>query len=180
MAANYFFVFLAFILDGVINMIFPVKFAFNTMYFVPCLGFCALVLTVRKMEKLDSLLLAIIAGMFYDFFYANTPFLYLIIFFLLCLITRLWVKQISDSLIETILLCISTIFIRELMVYFYMHISNQSALSFNEWLVNRMFLTLLINGILVTLLVFMSSLKDEYLRRKDIKQRKEEKLPWMR
>ncbi|MDD3049370.1 MAG: rod shape-determining protein MreD [Bacilli bacterium] len=179
MWARYLLIFVCFLLDGAISVIFPVKFGASGLYFVPCLGFSAMILTIRQLDLKDSIIISILFGFFYDFFYANTSFLYAIVFVLLCLLTRLWIKQINESLIENLLLCISTIFVRELMVYFIMISSNTTTMGFNMWMVNRMFLTLVVNGILVLALVFVSYIVEDRLQRREIRLRREERLPWM-
>lgn len=177
---RYLLIFACFLLDGAISVIFPVKFGISSLYFVPCLGFSALVLTIRHMDFTDSLIVSTLFGMFYDFFYANTPFLYTIVFAILALITRIWIKQINESIIENLLLCISTIFVRELVIYFIMISSNQTTMTFNTWMVNRMFLTLVVNGVLVLALVFISYIVEDHLQRRELRIRREERLPWMR
>lgn len=179
MLAHYGLVLLCFFIDGILNILFPANFGFSSMYFVPCFGFCALMLTIRKMKFADAMIMSILFGMFYGFFYAGAMFTNVFLFVFSCLISRLWTKQVNDSAIENIVLCITTLFVKELMLYLWMHWSHQSALDFNTWLVNRMFFTLLVNGILVIALVFMSYVKDDFLRRRDVQIRREEKLPWM-
>lgn len=180
MVANYLFVVIGFLLDGALASMFPVQFATGSMYFVPCIGFCAMILNIRKMNMTDSLIMSISCGLFYDSFYANTTFLYVIIFIVLSLLVHIWKKQINYSMLENATLCISTIFIRELIVYLYMTVSNPGTISLNNWLVNRMFLTLLVNAGLIILLVFISYVKEDYLQQKEVRIRKEERIPWMR
>lgn len=180
MLVRYLLVFAAFLLDGALASMFPVMFGIEAIYFVPCIGFSALVLTIRHFDTLDSFIISILFGMFYDFFYANTAFLYTFLFALMCFIVRLWIKQINESFIENISLCVSTIFVRELVVYIFMYTSNQSTMGFDTWLGNRIFLTLIVNGIFIFLLVFISFIVDDYLDRRDLQLRKEERLPWMR
>ena len=179
MLLNYLFVLVAFLIDGILNVFFPVQFNMEHMYFVPCIGLCAMILVNRKMKTTDAVILSILFGLGYDFFYANTMFFYTIVFLLLCGVTRLWAKQINESVIESVSLCISTIFIKELMVYLFMLISNRTTIGFNSWLINRIFLTLLVNGILVSLLVFFTFVKEDYQQRKEVRMRKEERLPWL-
>lgn len=176
---RYLLIFVCFLLDGVISVIFPVKFGVSGLYFISCIGFSAMVLTIRHLDFRDSMILSILFGMFYDFFYANTMFLYAILFALMCLLIRIWIKQINISIIENVLLCISTIFVRELVVYLLMIASNHTTMSFNTWILNRMFLTLVVNGILVLALVFVSYIVEDHLQRREIRIRKEERLPWM-
>lgn len=179
MLANYLFVFICFFIDGILNTMFPVSFGFENMYFVPCVGFSAFVLVIRKIDALDGFLLAFLTGIYYGVFFGNNMFLYLVLFLFIYLVLSLWIKQVNDSLIENIVLCISTIFIKELVLYFYMRISEYSVIHFNDWLINRMFLTILVNAAIIVILVFLSYTKEDYLKQKDIRIRKEEKLPWL-
>ncbi len=179
MLAHYGVTIICFLLDGIINLLFPARFGFGSMYFVSSLGFCALMLSARKMELEDSIIMATLFGFFYGWLYAHAYFLYAILFVLSTFITRLWSKQINESAIENVVLCITTLFVKEFMLYLYMLWSHLSAIDFNTWLVDRMFLTLLINGILVVILVFISYAKDDFLKRRDVQLRREEKLPWI-
>ena len=179
MLAHYVVSGICFLLDGVINFLFPAHFGFDSMYFVSSLGFCALMLSVRKMEFKDSIIIAILFGVFYGWGYAHAYFLYVVLFVLSALVTRVWSKRINESAIENIVLCIATLFVKEFMLYLYMRWSHLSAIDFNTWFVDRMFLTLLINGILVVILVFISYAKDDFLKRRDVQIRREEKLPWI-
>lgn len=180
MLTRYLLVFACFLLDGAIAMAFPPAFGGGTMYFVPCLGFSALVLTIRHLDFVDSLIISILFGMFYDFFYTFTPFLYTFIFTIMCLLVRVWIKQINESMVENVILCVATIFVKELLVFGTMIALRQTTMAFNTWLVDRIFLTLLVNAILVLVLVFISFLVDEYIHHKELQTRKEERLPWMR
>ncbi len=180
MLARYLLVFACFLIDGAIAMAFPGNFGASGMYFVPCLGFCAMVLTIRHLDFVDSLILSILFGMFYDFFYSFTPFLYTFIFVVMCLLVRVWIKQINESMLENVLLCVATVFVKELIVFLLMIGLQQTTMAFNTWLVDRIFLTLVVNGILVWILVFISILVDDYIHHKELQTRKEERLPWMR
>ena len=180
MLTRYILVFVCFLIDGAIAMAFPPAFGASGMYFVPCLGFSAMVLTIRHLDFVNSIIISILFGMFYDFFYSFTPFLYTITFVVMCLLVRVWIKQINESMIENVLLCVATIFVKELIVYVFMIGTHQTTMVFNSWLVNRIFLTLLVNAILVFILVFISMIVDEYIHHKELKTRKEERLPWMR
>lgn len=179
MLYNYIFIFLAFLVDSAINALFPAQFAFESMYFVPCVGLCSMVLSVRKMPKVDGIILMILFGIMYDFFFANTLFFYTFVFILIFGIIQLWSSLVNESIIESLVLCISTIFTKELMVYLFMKIANHTYVSFNTFLTNRLFLTLLVNAVFVFILILLAYLKDDLQRRKEIRIRREERLPWL-
>lgn len=179
MLYNYIFTLLAFMVDGAINVIFPSQFAFESMYFVPCVGLCSMVLTVRKMDRKDGMIFMILFGIIYDFFIANSPFFYTIVFILIYGIIQLWSSLVNESIIESLVLCISTIFTKELMVYLFMKIAGRTYVSFNTFVTNRLFLTLLVNAVFVFILILLAYIKDDLQRRKEIRIRREERLPWL-
>ena len=179
MRQRYLMVFLCFLLDSALNALFPAQIGTEHLYFVSCAGFCAVILNVRKMDLVDSLIMAAFAGMFYDFFYANTPFLYLVVFVLVTLLARLWIRVINQSTIENILLCIASILVREALVYAYMIFFKQASMAFSAWLSSRIFLTLTVNMGIVVLLLLFSYAMENRIRQKEVRIRKEEHLHWL-
>ncbi|MFV0394048.1 MAG: hypothetical protein ACK5LC_06595 [Coprobacillaceae bacterium] len=176
MLVQYLFVFGCFLIDGAIEACFNVSFSMDHMYFVSCFGICGLVLTVRKMDFTDAIILSLLSGMFYDFFYTNSFLLYSIIFVLLCIMVKAWTKHLGESLLESIIICISALFATQLIVYGYMLLINETQISFNMWISNRMFLTIIINGLFVCILSVLVNFRDNYIKRKELRIRKEERL----
>lgn len=176
MFIHYIFIFLAFLIDSAIATIFPVSFTMDTMYFVSAFGFSSLVLTIRKMNFTDSMLLSILSGMFYDFFFADTFMLYTIVFAIVCIIVKSWTKHVGDSLVENIIIAMTAIFVMQFIVYGYMVVFHQTTITFASWIQNRMFLTLLVNAFLVIILYIFINIRDGYIQRKELKIRKDEKI----
>lgn len=176
MAINYIFIFFAFLIDGAIESVFHVDYAIHSMYFVPAFGFSSLVLTIRKMEFTDALILSLFSGMFYDFFFANTFLVYTILFPLICIIVKSWTKHVGDSLIENIIIAMTSVFVMQFLVYIYMVVFNQTTIPFGMWIQQRMFLTLLVNGLFVIILYFLINIRDRYIHKKELKIRKDEKI----
>ncbi|MEG0092950.1 MAG: rod shape-determining protein MreD [Erysipelotrichaceae bacterium] len=174
------FVFCCFLIDGVLTVLFPSNYLLNQTIFIPCLGFSAMVLTIRKFNFVNACLFACCFGMFYDFFYARTFMLYMIIFTLVAMIVYFWSKHMMDTMIELLVLSISTIFVKELMVYWVMSLQHHTLMTLSEWFVNREFITLIGNGVLVIIVVFLGRIKDDYLQLKDSRIRKEERLEWVK
>ncbi len=85
----------------------------------------------------------------------------------------------NESLLENVVLCISTIFVREFMVYVIMYTGNRTSMTFQVWMQDRIFLTLIVNAVLVFVLVLISYLVEDYLHQRELRIRKEERLPWM-
>lgn len=180
MGTHFLFIFVCFLLDSLLATLFPASFDIHQMIFIPCLGFCAMVLTIRKFNKIDCYLTTFICGMLYDYFYTNTFLLYAFVFTFIAFLIRLWSKHMMDTTLELSLLSISTIFVKELVVYLIMLIGQSTTLSLQEWFVNRMFLTFVVNSILVLGVIFCIKLKEDYLEFKDLKLRREEKVLWFK
>ena len=179
MFLNYLFVFFAFLVDAALNITFPVRFAFDGMYFVPCIGLCSMALSVRKMDHINAILMILLFGMGYDFFYANTPFFYTIIFLLIYGIVYVWGKIVNESIIESLVLCISTVFTKELMVYLFMIMGGYTNIGFHTFLTNRLFLTIVVNAVFVFILILLAYIKDDIQKQREVRIRKEERLPWL-
>ena len=179
MVVNFLFILFCFLLDGIIIVLFPNSFLPSQMVFVPCLGLSSLVLTNRHLSKIDSVLLAACFGLFYDFFVARTFLTYTVIFVITIIIARFWSNHMMESLIECLLLAISTIFVKEFSIYLLMYIRNLTQMDVMTWVMNRLFLTLLINGILVVVIVFASRVIQDYILLREKRIRKEESLSWL-
>lgn len=176
MLTQYLFVFLAFVLDGVINTLFPINNMSLSIQFIPCIGLCALVISVKNMKMLDSLLMTIIFGLFYSYFYTNTLFLNVVIFILVVLITKFWFRNVGNSFFESVVVCSAAIFIKELLLYIFYSIDYQSTISFNFWLFNRVAFTILINDILFGIIYMFNTYKENYILRREVERRKDEKI----
>ena len=173
------FILACFLLDGLIMILFPNSFDPYAMTFVPCLGLSALVLASRHMDKTDSLLMFLMFGVFYDFFVTREYLIYALIFVLLSFIVRIWSNHMMESVLECLLLAISTIFVKELIVYLYMLMSQVTQMRIALWLTNRLFLTLLINGVLVVVIIFASRTIEDYILLREKRIRKEESISWL-
>ena len=180
MKENAFFVFVCFLMYGLLATLFPISNEPNTFIFVSNLGFCAMVLTLRKYSLLDGLLFAGCFGLFYDFFFANTDFINFIIYIMMAWLVYIWRKHMTETMIESIVLCISTIFVKELLLYCIAMIQEQTIMTFENWFVYREFMTITINALLVFVLVSVIRVKDDFLLSKEIKIRKEEKIEWLK
>lgn len=174
------FVLVCFLIDEILMLIFPNSFMINDLLFISNLGFCAIMLTIRKFEWIDTCLFAFAFGMFYDVVFAQSFLLYAIIFTLVACLLRLWSKHMTDTIIESLILCIVTIFAKDFLVYLCMSLQRATQISFLDWAEKYELLTLLVNAILSMVIVFMVRIKDDYLKMKAIRVRKGEKVEWFR
>lgn len=178
--AHIVFVLACFVIDEILMILFPSSFLVNDLLFVANLGFCAIMLTVRKFDWINTCLFAFGFGMVYDVMFANSFLLYAFVFTIVACLLRLWSKHMTDTIIESLILCIVTIFAKDLLVYLFMSLQKATDISFLEWAEKFELLTLLVNAILSMVIVFMIRIKDDYLKVKAIRMRKGEKVEWFR
>lgn len=176
MFVQYLFVFVCFLIDGVLATLFPVGLLNSSFHFIPSLGLCALVLVVRRMKMIDSILITLISGLVYSYFFTNTYFVYALIFLIITLIVKYWFRNVGDSFIECLVICTVTIFIKEILCYIIFTITNDLNLSITNWIIYRSFLTILLNDILFIVLYAINNIKDYYLQEKQVKMSKAENL----
>lgn len=180
MGLHILFVVSSFLLDSILMNLFPNNLVGLQLMFLSNIGFSAMVLTVRKFSFIDGAIFAVITGMIYDYVFANSYFVYAIAFLLIACIIHFWSKHMMDTVLESLILCISTIFVKDFVVYFIMYFSGDTMISFKEWFMSREFLTILGNAILVLILVIAIRYKDEVIEMKEHKVRKEEKIEWFK
>ncbi|MGN1343936.1 MAG: hypothetical protein ACI4U3_05110 [Traorella sp.] len=172
------FIIICFLLDLVIGTLLPHSFLPNDIVITSCLGLSALVITQRKMNKIDSLLISVVCGLFYDFYVAHTFLVCTIAFVVVNLLVSMWQYHITDSLLETCLLVFTTIFVKEFLVYFLMSLLSETSLPFILWLSSRAIFTLLFNSFLVVLIVWISRYVEDMMLLREKKIRKEETISW--
>ena len=86
----------------------------------------------------------------------------------------------TDTLIESLILAIVTIFVKDLLIYFYMSFQRMTEMSLKLWAERYELLTLLANAILAMVIVYLIKIKDDYLEMKARRIRKGEKVEWFR
>lgn len=174
------FVACCFLIDSILMTLFPNNLMGTELMFISNLGFCAMVLSIRKFEPINAYLFAICFGIFYDYFFAHAFLTYALVYFFIAFVIHMWSKHMSDTILESIILCISTIFVKDFVVYFFMFFNRVTRLNIQEWFITREFLTILANAVLILVLISLIRIKDDYLEMKERQVRKEEKIEWFR
>lgn len=172
------FIALCFALDSVIGTLLPHSFMPGDIVVTSCLGLSALVITQRKMDRIDSLLISVICGLIYDYFIAHTFLTCTIAFVIVNLLVSMWQYHITESIFETCMLVFTTIFVKEFLVYFMMTLLSETVMSFDVWLMTRAIFTLLLNGVLVVAIVWISRFFEDMKLMREKKIRKEETISW--
>ncbi len=172
------FISLCFILDFVFGTFYPHSFLPGDLVITSCLGLSALVITQRNMDRLDSFLICVIYGLFYDFFISHSFLICTVVFALINVLVSNWQKHVTESIFETCTLVFATIFVKEFLVYFIMSLCSYTSLSFTTWLTSRAIVTLIVNGFLVVIIVLISRYVEDLMLLREVKIRKEESISW--
>lgn len=180
MKYNIIFVICGFFLDTILNLLVSNGFSSNAIVFIPCIGLCCLLLICKDLDVVNCFIVSMSFGMMYDFLLAKTNLLYAFLFVILAFIARSWSKHYTETVIEMILLLVSTIFIKEVLLYLFYSIFYGSDVAFETWFVFRVLPTLIFNGILSFIVIYFFHLKDDLLEIKINKDRKKEKILWVK
>ncbi|MGL5977615.1 MAG: hypothetical protein ACRCZJ_01270 [Erysipelotrichaceae bacterium] len=169
-----------FLFDSLLASLFPNDFTLQAFAFVANSGFLITVLMLRKMEYTDKVLHAALIGLLYGLFFSEVPILYAGIYVLVAHLIQYWEKQMMDSFFEQLMLLISTLFIKDVVLYIIFYIFLNYRVSLMEWFVMREFLTLLGNIILGVVLIIVFRWVEDTLEIKNQRIRRKEKIHMFR
>lgn len=141
---NFLFVAIGFLFDLIVQAIFPVDFAYQTIFFVPCFSFISLLLVTRRMTLYSSVLFAVILGLFQDIVSGQAIFVYPLIYVICVLIYAYWSKNLSETIFEMMLLILVMIFVKEILVYGYHLMMGLTEMFIMTFLIKRCFLSVVI------------------------------------
>lgn len=141
---NYLLLFIGIILDLIVQSIYSIDFAYQSMFFVPCFSFMALLLSSKRFSLFEMIVSAFVLGLIQELFNGTFLFVYPLVYVLSVLLYTLWSKNLSDTLLETLILLVLMVFVKEIAVFCYYTIMGLSTMSFLTFLIKRCFLTILV------------------------------------
>lgn len=171
---------MCFIIDTLLNSIFPIDYSSIRMNFISNMGIIGLMFVSLELNFKDSLIFAFLFGILIDTTHYSFFLIFALSFTITILIVRVWANQINNSIPEIIILGILTIFVKELVVFIIIRILGISSMSFLIWFTSRQFLTLIGNIPLIALAYYGYDLKNRIEVNKDRNRRKNEKTLWMK
>lgn len=153
----------AFLLDSILQSIFPVDFEMRRLFVVFNMGIMALLLLLRKESFLKVLIIAFAVGFALDFVRYGYFFLNALSFSLSLLLIRVWSNQINESIIELIILSVLAVFVKEVIEYGLLFMSNLTHLNPLNWFIYRGFLTILMHIPLSLVVLYFNNIREESL-----------------
>ena len=179
MTSYFVLLFFGVIVDTILSSILPYDTSYLTMSCVPQLTFIILMLLTRKCELKQSLILALVIGLFQDIYGNTTFFMYMLINVAMVFVAYFWSNSITDTAFENFFFIITILFLREIVVYSILYLSDMTRITVMTFIIKREFLTILINGCLFFLGSKLVNMILQHLDDRDIALRKNEKIIWI-
>ncbi|MFR1449052.1 MAG: rod shape-determining protein MreD [Beduini sp.] len=150
-----FVIWLAFVMDSVLTYFIPFDFTKSSYMFVPCIGLMTFTLINNQLKKEEYLTYAIIVGGYYAILYADSLFVYVLIYSVIAYFGRVYMKYSSYSLIESYLFVFSTIIFQEVVIYLMMTLTQVTDLGLIKYLTLRLLPTLVLNSVLFVIVYYV-------------------------
>ena len=163
--------FLAFVSDIFLNSFFSLGFIQSSSTMSPNIFLITLILMTYKMPKFRAYSIAIVSGIILDSFNRDIIFQYSIIYPIIVVIVRAWSKRINNSMIEVFLLVLASIFVKDVMLYFYYIYFMNLNMSFNYFVLNHLGFSILFNvpfiliGVLISLNLMDKEKRDQIINK---------------
>ncbi len=152
---NILYLFIAFIVDIGLGVLFPTAFVGFSISATPNVLLIVLVLITYKEDVLKSILLGFFVGLTIDIFNPNTIFTYATIYMLTTWVVGAWSTRINDSFVELFLVTLSAVFLKELLVYMSHVIGHNYILNFGNWGALHLVFTILFSLLPIIIAVFL-------------------------
>lgn len=149
-----FLLWITFVLDSVLTYFVSFDFTKSSSMPVFCMGLMMFTLVNNQLKKEEYLAYAIIVGSYYSIIYANSLFVYVLIYSIVAYFGRIYMKYSSYTLIESYFFVFSTILFQEFVIYLMMILTGVTQIGLIKYLSLRLLPTLLFNSILFIAVYF--------------------------
>lgn len=143
-----FLLWLAFMLDSVLTYFIPFDFTKSSPMCISCMGLMTFTLINNELKDEEYIFFAVLAGAYYSILYADSLFIYILIYAVVAYLGRKYMKYSSYSFIESYLFIFSTIIFQEIVIYIMMILSQVTKLGIIKYLTLRLLPTLILNSVL--------------------------------
>ena len=138
----------AFMLDSVLTYFIPFDYLKSSFMFISCMGLMTFTLINNELKDEEYLAYAVLTGTYYSIMYADSLYIYILIYVIIARLGRKYMKYSSYSFIESYLFCFSTIIFQEVVIYIMMILSKVTKLGLVKFLTLRLLPTLIMNSVL--------------------------------
>lgn len=139
---------ICFTIDSSIAFFLPFDFSRQGIVIVPGIGLMVWTLINNIIEDERRYLFATLVGLYYAVIYANSLFIYVLLYCLYAFFGRTYMKLSKFSLFEAMAVISLTIFLQEVVIYWLMWITNVTAMSIGTFALYRLLPTFLFNVVL--------------------------------
>lgn len=141
-------VFLCFVVDSTAGFFLPYNYTKTGLTIVFSSGLMMYALLVKTVDGYDRYFFGAVCGVYYSVVYSNSLAIYILIYCLIAFIRSYVIKFEGLNIAESTMLCVSTVFAQEVIVYWLMWITNMTRYPISSFIVMRLLPTLGVNLIL--------------------------------
>lgn len=171
------FVFMGFIADNILRMIFPVDTSLRLLVFVPNLGYLAFLYVMLKKPMPFALLMAVILGLSVDVI-RHEMIANAIAYPIGIYAVKVWSNQLNESLFEQVFVGLIGLFLKEFALFIFLFTIRFSQLGLWTWFVHREFLTLIGHIPLLMGLSYLGRIKTGTQKTLDQRKQRRERVLW--
>lgn len=148
------------LLDTLIVYIWPPDFTFQAISFVPHLCFMALLLLVYKRNWIDRVLMGMLCGLIYDYFFLSTFPLSTILFPAACFGLGWLIEKVSDDVRWLSLGTMGCVILLDILPFIISKLFGQVTVSFSRWFVHVELLTIVFHCAALLALYYIIDVMD--------------------
>ncbi len=178
MFADLFFIAICYIFDEAISVLFPASFIADGICLVSSLGFCGLIITMRKYDTFSATMLAAICGFLYAILFNSNYIIMPLIYALCILLLHFWQRHVGESIIESLFLGIIFTFVKDFLLYGTMYLLQVTNLNIEYFMKSIEAPSIILNTVTFLICILFIRMKDDYLERKALQIKAEEHLGW--
>jgi len=174
------FTLISFIIDLILSTYFPVDFSAMRLNYIPAATLLFLVFSSPKRPLKNSLTLGFAFGLLWDLMQYQNLFTYALIYPFTIFIISVWLNNLSDSVLEKVMIGCLAVFVKETGVYLLFVFNGFTNMAIAQWFANRVFFSIFGNIPVIFLVLYILKIFERVSFQLQKSTRQKERLKWYR
>ena len=145
-----------FLIDILIFNFNNIDFSYNTLNFIPNFAFIIYLINSDTIKLSDQILIVLVLGLFQDIFAFNFTLVNMLFNLLLLFLYKFWSRNISGTIVESTILLVIIIFIKDILIYLFFDFIDLTNLTLTNFILNNSLITFSINIIFIPIILLIS------------------------
>lgn len=163
-------------LDQIFSLAFSVDFTYSSLSFVSHFCFCGCMLVVAHEKSLNRILYAGLCGLCFGLFFTSNWFVQMILFAFFGWVVGLFKESMDQDHWLHAAIIFLMMFLWDLLCFFGYRLAGQITMSFFKWFIHVEALTLIFNGVVIFVLLYIITVFSRYATIKDVRFKRMEKM----